>query len=254
MMLWQKAWAESRVRFLIAFAVMAAATAGAVLFNESLRSYFAQRLTAFDTYSGFIYRIAFQGFARTLFLTFCFMLGMGGLLREREVGTAAFTLALPVSRLRLIVTRAAVGWLELAALACAPSLVVLSLSPVVGQSYPAGQALQFSMLWIAGGSAMFAVAFLASCVLAGEYTAFIVAWIVFFGHTVTTQYVRLTHPALNAYLFTLQEIMSGFRMPYFDPQTHLLIGPFPLAIVALLVAIACTLVGAAALYTSATDF
>jgi ABC-2 type transport system permease protein len=254
MMLWYKAWIESRLRFGHAMAAMGAATSLGVLFHDPVRSFLASGTASLDTYTWYICRILYQGFGRTLFMIFAFLFGLGGLLRERELGTAAFTLALPVSRLRLVATRAVVGWIELAALAFLPSIVVVVVSPLAGQGYPLAQALQFSVLWTAGGSALYAVAFLASAMLAGEYTAFIVAWVIMFGHTVTTQFIRLRYPALNRYLFTVQEMMSGFRMPYFDPHAHMLIGPFPLIIVMALIAFATALAAAAVVWTQQRDF
>ena len=254
MMLWHKAWVESRVRFLLGAAVMVIACVAAVVGHGPIRSALATRTAPLDTYSWYIYRVAYQGFVRTVFMAFAFVLGLGGLLRERELGTAAFTLALPLSRLRIVITRAAVGLIELISLACVPSIVILALSPLVGQAYPLSQALQFSLLWIAGGSALFAVAFLAASILGGEYTAFVVAWIALFGHTLTTQFVRLRNPALDGYLFTVQEIMSGFRMSYFDPRTHRLTGPFPVGLVLALAAISGALVASAAFHTQRRDF
>jgi hypothetical protein len=206
-MLWQKAWIESRGRFLLGVAATLTACA----------------------YSWYANRLANQGVPRTTFIVFCFLLGMGGLLREHAVGTAPFTLALPVSRLRLVGTRAAVGWIELVALALLASLFTAS-------------PLSSWLLWVAGGSSLFAFAFLASSVLAGEYTPFVVAWIAFFAHTTTTQYVRLMRPALRPYLFTLQEIMSRLR-PF----------PTPLA-VAVLAGVSCALLATAALVTRRCDY
>src|SRR5712692_8118599 len=126
MMLWRKAWIESRLRFGIAMAVMGSASSLGVLFHDPARSFLASSTALLDTYSWYICRIVYQGFGRTLFMIFAFMFGLGGLLRERELGTAAFTLALPVSRLRLVATRAVVGWIELITLAFLPSTVVLA--------------------------------------------------------------------------------------------------------------------------------
>ncbi len=152
MMLWHKAWLESRTRLLLGVTIM----------------------TAVCAYSVYAHRSAYQGIVRNVFMVLCFLLGVGGLLRERAVGTAPFTLALPVSRVRLTATRAAVGWLELVALAFVPLLIALSLSPLD--------------------------------------------------------------------LFTVQEIMSGFR------------GPVPSTIVAALVVVTCALVASAVLVIDRKDF
>ena len=224
-MLWRKGWIESRTRFAVAAIVLTAACGLSVLFHEPVRAALGRgSAVPLDTYAAFVYRLVYQGFCRTMFMIFAFVLGLGGVLREQELGTSGFTLALPVSRRRLIVVRAVIALIELVALALVPALVIVGLSPVVGRSYPLTQALQFAGLWIAGGSALGATAFLASAVLGGEYTAFLVAWVVFFGETVSTQFIRLRYPASSPYLFTVQEVMSGFRMRYFDAKSHILIG------------------------------
>ncbi len=253
MMLWSKAWIESRTRFVLAAAVMGIVCVAAIVFRDPVRSFLATRTAPLDTYAWYIYRIH-QGFGRNLFMMFSFVLGLGGLLRESELGTAGLTLTLPVRRRRLVLVRATVGLLELVALALLPSIVIVALSPMAGETYPLSQALRFSLLWIAGGSATFAVAFLSSSIFGGEYTAFVVSWIVLFGHTLTTQFIRFSHPDTNRYLFTVQEVMSGFRMWYLDPRTHLLVGPFPLTLVLLVAAISATLVAVAAVYTEQKDF
>ena len=220
MMLWHKAWLESRVRFLLGVTMM----------------------TAVCAYSVYAHRSAYQGIVRNVFMVLCFLLGVGGLLRERAVGTAPFTLALPVSRVRLMATRAAVGWLELVALAFVPLMIAMSLSPLVGDRFGIGQGVRVSAMWVTGGSALLAVAFLASSLFAGEYTAFVIAWIVLFAHTIGTQLARLARPALLPYLFTVQEIMSGFR------------GPVPSTITAALVVVTCALVASAVLVIDQKDF
>jgi ABC-type transport system involved in multi-copper enzyme maturation permease subunit len=254
MMVWYKAWMESRVRFLLSAATIGAACAGVTFFHPQIRIWLASSTTPLTTDAAYIYRAVYQGFVRTLFMTFAFILGLGGLLREREHATAPFTLTLPVSRLRLVVVRAASGLFQLAILAFLPALVIAALSPLGGLSYPASQTLQFALLWLAGGSALFATAFLGSCLFGGEYTAFVVSWVAQFGVTVGTQFIRIKRPAMAPYLFTVHEIMSGFRMSYFDPGARLLIGPFPVTLTLVLGAIACVLIAAAVVYTERGDF
>lgn len=215
------------MRFLLAACVTLLACTAAVLWHDAIRSLPAQRSTPTDTYVSSIYRVSYQGFARTVFTAFVFLLGMGGLLRERDLGTAAFTLALPVSRVRLGLVPAATGLIEVVVLASLPGVVIVLVSPAVHETYPASQAIGFALLWSAGGAALFGVAFLGSALFAGEYTAFVVAEMMPFGHTVATQFIRIVRPASRPYLFTVQEIMSGLRMPYFDAPTRLLAGPFP---------------------------
>jgi ABC-2 type transport system permease protein len=254
MMLWHKAWLESRLRLLLGAGVIGAACAVAVLFHTPIRAALATSTPRLNTDAAYMYRIVYQGFVRLAFMMLAFILGLGGLLRERDLGTSTFTLALPVTRLRLLAVRAAVGLLELAALAILPAIVIVALSPIAHIQYPVSQTLRFAVLWLAAGSTLFAAAFLCSSLMGGEYTAFVVAWIAFFGHTVTTQYIRIRHPELSAYLFTVQEVMSGFRMAYFDASARVLVGPFPLPIVATVSAVSALMISTAVAYTNRRDF
>jgi len=253
-MLWHKAWVESRIRFVFGAGLLGITCAGAVLFHDQILRTLRTGGLPLETYNAYVYRMAYSGGLRTIFIAFTFVLGLGGLLRERELGTAFFTLALPVSRLRLTLVRAAVGLVEITALALVPAVAIALCSPLVHQAYPLSQSLQFAALWTAGGAALFAVSFLASAMFAGEYTAFIVAWVALFGVTLTQQYIRISHTAAFPYLVTVQEVMSGFRMPYFDAKARVLIGPFPAVHVTILVLIAATLVALAAAWTDRKDF
>lgn len=202
-MIWFKAWAESKTRFLIAVMVMVLASVFVIGWQDASR-------------------VLFKGFPRTLYMVFALVFGLGGLLRERDLGTAAFTLALPVSRLRLTLVRVAAGLGELAILAWIPIVVMLAASLFVPHSYSVAQALAFPLRWLLGGAALFALAFLASATLGGEYTAFVAALVVFFGGTVTTQFIRLAKPETARYLFTIQEVMSGIRPAMVMPAAVLI--------------------------------
>jgi ABC-2 type transport system permease protein len=254
MMIWHKVWLESRLRLFLGAAVIGAGCAVAVLFHTPIRAALAAGTPPLNTDAAYMYRVVYQGFVRLAFMMMAFILGLGGLLRERDLGTSGFTLALPVTRLRLLAVRAAAGLLELAALAILPVVVIAALSPIAHIQYPLSQTLRFAVLWVAAGSTLFAAAFLCSSLMGGEYTAFVVAWIAFFGHTVTTQYIRIRHPELSAYLFTVPEVMSGFRMAYFDASARVLVGPFPLTIVTVVSAASASMISAAVAYTDRRDF
>ena len=220
-MLWFKAWAESRLRFAIGLGLIIAATAFIIGWQEG--------------------RALFAGVHRTLFMLLAIVLGMGGLLREHEIGTSAFTLSLPVTRARLTIVRTVVGIAELAALAAAPVVVVAVVAVAGRHAMPVGSAATLALRWIAGGSTLFGLAFLASATVPGEYNAFVVAVVAHFGHTVTTQFIRLAKPALMPYMFTIQEIMSGLRPALAVPTTGA-------------VAIAACLIVAASVWTDRKDF
>jgi ABC-2 type transport system permease protein len=228
-MLWYKAWRESQTRFLLSGLTLAGFCVGFVLFHR-------EGCRIFDrppTYVEYIWELVYKGYLRELFVLLALLLGVGGLLRERDFGTASFTLALPVSRPQLVSVRAALGLMQVSVLALLPALVIPELSALVGQLYPWSQALQFAVLWAAAGALIFMIGFLASSLLAGEYTAPIVAFLVLLLYSVIADL-----PFFERHSLDVHDIMSGVGMPYFQPNGSLLIGPLPwnaLAIIALLV-------------------
>ena len=85
----------------------------------------------------------------------------GGLLAKSE-GATLFTLSLPVSRNRLIGTRAAIGLAELLAIAIVPSLVLPLLAPSIGQRFSVVDALAHGVCMFVVGSVFFSLAALLS--------------------------------------------------------------------------------------------
>jgi ABC-2 type transport system permease protein len=161
-MLAYKAWRESRSRFLIS---------GLALIWFALVFVVLQPGRGGASYAPYVRRAIYESFIRELFIVFVVVLGPGGLLQERVRGTVGFTLALPVSRTRLVVTRAAIGVAEIVALALLPALVISTVSPPFGDFYPIADTLRFAVLWSGTGAVVFSTAFLLSIILAGEYSA-----------------------------------------------------------------------------------
>jgi len=245
-MLWYKAWRESQARFLLSALAIAGLCAAFVVFHrEGMLSVEDGHLT----YIGYIWRITYKTYLRELFAILVLLLGVGGLLRERAYGTAGFTLALPVSRLRLIWARAGVGFLEVAALSFLPALVIPALSPLVHQSYPWTQALQFGALWTVGGALIFTMGFLASVIFASEYSAPVAALLILLLYSAIADL-----PFLERYPVDIHDIMSGVGMRYFQPNTSLLTGPLPWTALAVISLIACGLIALAGRITQQQDF
>ena len=180
-MLAYKAWRESQVRLLIAAGALLWFCGLFVLFRTGVRE------AAQMPYAQFIAEKIYEGALRNLFVVFVVVLALGGLLHERAQGSAAFTLSLPVTRLRLIAVRAIIGLVEGAALALIPALVVTLLAPVVHETFPVTEALRLSARWLAGGSTLFGASFFWSVVLAGPYSALAKSMAMLLGYVILVQ-------------------------------------------------------------------
>jgi ABC-type transport system involved in multi-copper enzyme maturation permease subunit len=219
-MLWYKAWRESRVRFLLIVLFVVFYCVFGILTEQGDRLGPSSSIIPLS-YDVWIYLIYVGRYAFYFLVLFLPLLSMGGLLRENARGTAALSLSLPVSRRQLVGVRAAVGLMQMAALAFLPSIIIPLLSPLVRESYPISAALHFGFLRVIGGAAFFALAYLFSTLLAGEYTALVVSAIAvvsivqitqWLPHRFSSAWIMSGAPALN----TPAEIrnFTGLPGPY----------------------------------------
>jgi ABC-2 type transport system permease protein len=245
-MLWHKAWRESRARFFLSAAALAVICASFVFFHRDVSSGISDEPLSYPVY---IWRITYKGYLRELFMILAILLGLGGLTRERDNRTIGFTLGLPVSRWRLLVTRALVGLGQVLLLAALPAMVIPLLSPLIGQVYLPSEAWAFAILWATIGSLIFAIGLLASVLFAGEFTAPVAAIFGLMGYSLLAD----LRP-VERYLTDIHDVMSGIDMPYFTERTGALTGPLPwLTLFAVLLA-AAALIVIGARVTAKQDF
>lgn len=209
-MLWYKAWLETRSRFLICLATLTIFCAVFVGHAQGLIR--PEWKTDYN-------RLLFvtQQFIVIMWILAVVLLGMGGIVRERAIGTSSLTLSLPVSRARLLGIRIGIGVLEAIALAVVPWTTIFIVSSFSRMPILITQVGFYVLLLIGGGSAYFAMAVLVSSLIEGEYTAPAVA----FG------LVLLTAIVLDAWLrpFNLWRLLTGDF--YIDRHSYLLSWPFP---------------------------
>ena len=201
MMLFYKAWLESRTRFLLSLVTLAGLSAVFVFLNHDVR---AAIIDHDVTYQDYIWRSIFKGHLRDMFVMLSLMLGMGGLERERSYGTTGFTLALPIPRWRFAAARGLAGMIETAVLAFLPAVIVPLLSPLAAQSYSWGTSLEYGLLWTVGGLLIFAIGFLASIVFIGEYSAPIAAIALLVAYSFTADL-----PGVERFVVDIHDTMNG---------------------------------------------
>ena len=209
-MLWYKAWLETRTRFLVCLATLTLFSGFFVHHAEVLL-----RPEWKLAFSRLLY--VTQEFTALMWMLSVVLLGMGGVVHEKVIGTSPLTLSLPVSRARLQGIRAGVGLLEAVALGVAPWLAVLGISWLGKMPILMTQVGFYVLLLIGGGSIYFAMAVLVSTLMEGEYAAPAFAIGLVFLSTVT----------LDAWSrrFNLWRFVTGNF--FMDERTFLLTGHFP---------------------------
>ena len=190
-MLWYRSWLETRWRFIGGLILLIFSAAGVVFAYRELAA-LVPALPAPDTnteigrrlaeaaalareYRGYVWSQWFRQNLSNTWTIFAVLLGSGGLLAQTTGGAALFTLALPVSRRRLVGVRAVTGLVELLALALVPSLVLPLLSPAVGESYGVVDALVHSACFFLAGTVFFSLAFLLSTIWSDVWRPLLVA-------------------------------------------------------------------------------
>ncbi len=210
-MLWYKAWLETRVRFLICFCGIVTLCAWNVYRMDDVKS------TVNLAYYYSVLHNSSSQLALLMLLAINFTT-MGGLLREKAVGAASFTLALPVSRAQMMRARIAVSLLENAVLIAIPWTVMFIIGCLLGKTHSLSQAMSHVGLLTVGGLVYYGIALLASSLVEGEYTAPIVS----FG-IVAVIASAFDDPLYRPYN-PLYLMMGG---GHYDARAGLLVGPVP---------------------------
>jgi ABC-type transport system involved in multi-copper enzyme maturation permease subunit len=177
-MLWYKTWLETRSRFLIGLALVVLTSAGAVFaypkvmqlmplvptvdVGGELGRRIREGAELMRDYRGYVWSQWIRQSLSNLETLFAVLLGTGGLLPHSSRGAALFMMSMPVSRTRLLATRAATGLAELLAMAIVPLLLVPLLSPSVGQRYAIGDAAVHGACLFVAGAVFLSLAILLS--------------------------------------------------------------------------------------------
>lgn len=213
--LWGKAWRQSRARFSISAAALAAMCLWMTVLQQMMRQ--ASGAPQSELYSHYLY-VRIYLVVRVFFVVFAIVLALGGLQRERAHQALLFTLALPVSRGAHLRSRAGVGLLQLAALAAIPALLVPLGSLLGGASYAWLDAARFALLWFSFGGTVFALSLLISVLVRTDYVALLLPLI---GMRLVPAAIAQLSPAAARPL-QLDRLMSARGLPELDAATGLL--------------------------------
>jgi hypothetical protein len=223
-MLWYKSWLETRWRFVIGLAILTLSACGSVLAYPqvlkllplaekvdtagALGRLVVESAELARDYRGYIWSQWFLQNMPQQWALFAVLIGTGGLLSQASGGGALFTLSLPATRGRVLGIRAATGLAELFVLALIPSLVLPVLSPAIGQSYSAGDALLHGVCMFVAGSVFFALTVLLSTVFRDIWRP---ALIVLCGAVVLALFEQVFRDTSRFGLFSIMSAEAYFR-------------------------------------------
>src|SRR5690242_2693891 len=150
-LLW-KSWCESRTRFLILFIALIFIVTYIMLTGPSfIKGYAKLHPDEPMDFNEYVWQALFNYYFQGLWILCAIVLGLGGLLREYDLGVSMFTLSLPVSRNNLLKTRFLLGVTQAVLLGIVPSLLLPLFSLWYGYHYPLSDALIFGFLMTTAG-------------------------------------------------------------------------------------------------------
>jgi len=226
-MLWYKAWLDTWARFVVSLLGITGLVSYVVFHNEQSALSYARMDYYYASFHGT------HSLLCILWVMAVTLLIMGGLLREKAAGVSAFTLALPVSRTRLMRVRILVGLGQAMTLVMVPWAAMMLVGGLTGKIPPLSQAGFHIVLLASGGLVFFAIALLVSSLVEGEYTAPIISFGTMIGLAIATG-----DPSVRAYS-PWDFIIGG---SYWDRHSSLLVGPLPWLPIAVWIAIAIALI------------
>lgn len=217
---------ETRVRFSIALGLNIAACLVYVMFYGHFYPVYLRFHAYAPGYPAYALQNIFAGLPRALFQFTGLVLGLSGWQRERSLGALGFSLALPVSRLRQLMDRALFESAQMVFIAFTSLLLCWTLSNMLGHALPLGVTLLFATLWTVAGLQVFAITFLLSILIPGEYTTVCVAYVAYLAYIVVAQNFMRHYPLDG------NALMTGALGNVIDRHTLLWTGNVPIAILA----------------------
>jgi ABC-2 type transport system permease protein len=245
-MLWYKSLREIRTIALIGTAAMALSCVLFVLNEHAIRTHAHGTMS----YTEYVWKTVYDGGCQQVFIALSVILGSGSLLQEKAHGTAGFTLAFPVSRRRIVFTRAAMGYLGILSIAAVPVAIVPVASRHIGEAYPIEQCLGFFCLWAGCSSVFYGLTFLFAHRIEGDYVSFLLAVpsLILYDAIMDLPWVSKLR------MLNIFDILSGEDMPFFDSARHLLTGHLPWSALTIMLIISFALIAVSARRMMALDF
>ena len=175
-----KSWLDTRWRFIIGVVVMMCSAGTSVMlypevvallplaekvqFDGALGVEIRKTVELSGTFPGHEWNQWNRQNLASLGTLFPVLLGAGGLFSAGAGGGAFYTLALPVSRRRMLATRAATGLVQVFAMILLSFLLIPALAPAIGESYSIADALIYAVCAFFACSVLFSLTLLMTTV------------------------------------------------------------------------------------------
>ena len=196
MMLFYKAWLESRMRFFSGIATVVAVCTLFIRLRPILVPGWISDLQnphwsgqprwlylGVHSLNFYAWHFLYENKLQQVWVVFAILLSFGGLVREKQMGTSTFSLGLPVTRRKWLLTRMVVAAVESVLLAFAAAGAITVSSWSIHESYGTGQILAHCLLIAGAGAVFLALGSLFSTVVRGEHMALPITIVLLEFHT-----------------------------------------------------------------------
>jgi ABC-type transport system involved in multi-copper enzyme maturation permease subunit len=261
-MLLYKAWIETRVRFV---ASLIAASIVCIYYmnvhawqvarwSQELANprgyHFTWMPLGIHEYGWYLWHYLYENYLQQVWTVFAALFAFGGLIREKSSGTVLFSLGLPVSRRRWLMTRLLMALIESIALSLFAVAIIFAGSSVIHQSYSHAQVLLHTALMVGGGFFLIALGNLCFTLFPGEYLSLIL----------TVTILGVPYLLIQTYMQHMRYLGRAPWLRIFD-ISHAMSGPWqltfsttPWAALSLTWLLAAGLIAAAAIHGDRIDY
>ena len=222
-MLLYKAWLESRLRFLVGLAAVIGVCVlyirvRLILVPDWIAELQNPKWSGRPTWlflgvhdlNFYAWHFLFENKLQQVWVLFAILLSFGGLAREREQGTSAFSLSLPVSRSRWLMTRMLVATAESFVLGLAAALAVLLASWSIHERCPLSQVIAHCLLIVTAGVVFLALGAVFSTLIRGELMALPITLVLLGSpYLVIQEYTRSAAPGAWVHRVDISHVMAG---------------------------------------------
>lgn len=229
MMLLYKAWVETRVRFFVGLCAAALVCTFYLQQHAWLVQMWTGELrnphgfhapwmyTAIHEYGWYLWHFLYENYLQQVWSLFAVMFAFGGLIREKTIGSAHFSLGLPVSRRRWLVSRLSVAVLESVALSLFAVAYVAVGSRVIHQPFPTGEMIMHSLLMVAAGIVLVAFGNFCYNLFPGSYLSLLITLVL----------LGVPYLLLQLYMQNMSDAGRSTWLGAFD-IAHAMAGPWQL--------------------------